>query len=220
MGVFPTIELLQNKHKSVKKVYISSRAGKNRGVSKILELTKLYKIPCEIDTNQINKMSPKENTLAVGIFDKFESPIEQNKNHLVLVNPQDMGNIGTIMRTMLAFGFNDIAIIRPAVDVFHPKAVRASMGAVFQVNFSYFNDFEEYANKYTNNLYLFTKTANTFVEKQAFTTPFSLVFGNEADGLPTNLLRFGTLVKLRQNNKVDSLNISVAACIAMYESTK
>src|SRR5258708_7132715 len=123
MGVFPTIELLENKPKTVKKVYISPRTGRNKGVTKIMDLCKANKIPLEVDIHQINKMSPKENTLVVGIFDKFESPIQPNANHIVLVNPQDMGNIGTVMRTMLAFGFKNLVLIKPAVDVFHPKAV-------------------------------------------------------------------------------------------------
>lgn len=220
LGVFPTIELLQFKPKSVKKVYLSAKGGRNRGIAKIEELCNIYKIPYAVDTHQVNKMSPKENTLAIGIFNKFESPIKPGQNHIVLVNPQDMGNIGTIMRTMLGFGFSDIAIIRPAVDVFHPKAVRSSMGAVFQLNFSYFDSLEKYAQNFKNNLYLFTKNANTSVENQKFSEPFSLVFGNEADGLPKSALNLGTTVKLRQSEKVDSLNISVSAAIAMYESSK
>ena len=52
-------------------------------------------------------------------------------NHVVLVNPGDMGNMGTIIRTMLGFNYSNLAIIKPGVDVFDPRVIRASMGALF-----------------------------------------------------------------------------------------
>lgn len=50
-------------------------------------------------------------------------------NHVVLVNPSNAGNLGTIIRSCIGFGVEDIAIILPAVDLFDPKTIRASMGA-------------------------------------------------------------------------------------------
>ena len=57
-----------------------------------------------------------------------------------------MGNLGTILRSCLGFGMKDIAIIKPGVDIFDPKVVRASMGSIFSLNISYFNSFEDYKN--------------------------------------------------------------------------
>ena len=68
----------------------------------------------------------------------------QEGNHVVLVNPGDMGNMGTIMRTMLGFNYYNLAIIRPGVDVFDPRVLRASMGAMFHLNIEYFDSFEDY----------------------------------------------------------------------------
>lgn len=47
--------------------------------------------------------------------------------HVVLHNPSDVGNVGTILRSALGFGFRDVAIIRPGVDPFDPRVLRASM---------------------------------------------------------------------------------------------
>ena len=49
-----------------------------------------------------------------------------------------MGNLGTIMRTMVGFGMEDLAIIRPGVDAYDPKVIRASMGSIFHLRFAYF----------------------------------------------------------------------------------
>ena len=63
---------------------------------------------------------------------------ERRAPHVVLVNPADMGNLGTVARTMAGFGFGELAVVTPAADVFHPKTVRASMGALFRLNVARF----------------------------------------------------------------------------------
>ena len=57
---------------------------------------------------------------------------------MVLVNPSDMGNMGTIIRTMLGFNYVNLAIIRPGVDVFDPRVIRWCLemkAVVYQMNF-------------------------------------------------------------------------------------
>ena len=56
----------------------------------------------------------------------------------------DMGNLGIIMRTLLAFGYKDLAIVLTAADRFNPKTVRASMGAMFSIRIPEYNTFDEY----------------------------------------------------------------------------
>ena len=55
-----------------------------------------------------------------------------------------MGNMGTIIRTCVGFGIKNLAVIEPAVDIFNPKVVRASMGAVFHVNICRYDSFDTY----------------------------------------------------------------------------
>ena len=57
-------------------------------------------------------------------------------NHIVLVNPSDMGNLGTIIRTAVGFGFTDIGIISPAVDAYNPKVIRGSMGSFSKLTYN------------------------------------------------------------------------------------
>ena len=134
LGVFETIELLKNKPELVLRVYIKSNSYKNKGIEIIENLCKRNKIDLIESDNTINKLSRKDNCFAIAIIKKYDTELK-NTNHVVLVNPGDMGNMGTIIRTMLGFGYNDLAIIRPGVDVFDPKVVRASMGAIFNINF-------------------------------------------------------------------------------------
>ena len=72
----------------------------------------------------------------MGVFKKHESVLAMDRPHVVLVNPSDMGNLGTIIRTAVGFGLPDLAIIRPGAAICHPKTVRASMASLFRLNFS------------------------------------------------------------------------------------
>lgn len=114
-----------------------------------------------------------------------------------------------------------MAIIRPAVDAFDPKTVRASMGAVFSMDFVYFDSFEEYREAFgERELYPFMLDAEMKLYEIRPKRVFSLIFGNEATGLPDEFSCIGTSVVIPHSGRIDSLNLPIAASIAMYEATK
>ncbi len=219
IGVFPTIELLNSKPKQLIKVLLNPKGDKNNGISKITEICEQNNIPLETNKALIEKLSKSENTYAVGVFSKYQSKLEKNKNHLVLVNPSDMGNLGTICRTMLAFDFYDLAIINPAVDIFDPKVIRASMGAVFKLNFEYFTAFEDYKSAHQNKIYAFMGDGEKSITEVKYHEPFSLIFGNEGAGLDDDYRDIGTSVKIPQSDQIDSFNLSIAVAIGLYSTT-
>ncbi len=216
LGVFPTIELLKNKPQVCTKVIISQDSVKNSGLPVIQELCRQHHIPIEIDDKTINKLSKKGNCYAIGIFDKYECKIE-NKNHVVLVNPSDMGNMGTMLRTMLGFGYFDLIIIRPGVDIFDPKVIRASMGSIFQINFKYYDSFEEYQQEFNDrDIYTLMLQGATNIHSLALpTNTYSVVFGNESSGLPEIYQEYGTSVFIPHTGLIDSLNLSMAVGITL-----
>ena len=223
LGVFLTIELLINKPDKVLTIILSAQGDKNSGVSKIKELAESLKIPMVINDKIISRLSPKENCYAIGLFSKYETDLEIKRNHVVLVNPMDSGNLGTILRTGLGFGITNIGIIRPAVDIFDPKTIRASMGALFGINFTYFEDFEVYQKLYPEqDLYPFMLHAKRGLQDidPHIKEPFSLVFGNESSGLPSEFAEVGTSVVIPHSPSIDSLNLSMAVGIACYAFTK
>lgn len=219
LGVYPTIELLKFQGKKVTKVYINPKGERNRGIAEILQFCDRYKIPVSKSRGLIEQMSRNENTYAIGVFTKYSSNIIQNENHVLLVKPSDAGNFGTICRTMLGFGVKNLAVIRPAVDIFDPKVVRSSMGAVFRMNYQYFNSFDEYKNVFKNNIYTFSADGDVLLSKAVFQKPFTLIFGNEGEGLGKEFKHVGTSVKIPQNDMVDSLNLSVSVGIALYQAS-
>lgn len=220
LGVFPTIELLEKRPEIVVKVIFHSRGKENSGVSKLLDLCRKRSIKTEWNDGTIKKLGGTENTYAIGILMKYKQEIETGKNHLVLVSPQDTGNLGTMIRTALGFGIRNIAIISPGVDVFDPKTIRAAMGAVFSVKIEYFPYIEDYSKKHKNNLYLLMTDGSKEISQISFASPYSLVMGSESAGLPKEFAKLGTTVTIKQSADIDSLNLSVAAGIAMYTAFK
>lgn len=216
-GVYTTIELLKSRPEKALKILLSSKGDENKGIIKIRELCKRHDIPYEVNDKVINRVSTKDNHLAVGVFKKHETLLDAENNHVVLVNPRDMGNLGTIARTMLGFGVSDLALIRPAVDIFDPRAIRASMGSLFCISVEYFDCLESYTERFDHNLYLFMTGGIQQIDSLEVNPPFSLVFGNESSGLPEELEKFGTMVTIPHSEAIDSLNISVAVGIALYE---
>jgi TrmH family RNA methyltransferase len=220
-GVFPTLELLRYRQDQLTEVLLTAAAERNEGVAKIRALCDERGIPVEVNDKQVERIAPKDNTYAVGVFDKYAPRLDARADHLVLVNPGDMGNLGTILRTMVAFNLTNLAIIRPAVDIFDPRAVRASMGALFAINFIYCDSFEDYRSAYGDHyLYPFMTDGAVDVHQMAFGQPFTLVFGNESSGLPSIYHTWGASVRIPFSPAVDSLNLSVAVGIALYEATR
>jgi len=219
-GVSPTIELLEQRAGDVVRVILNPKGTRNSGISKILESCKKLHIPIENNQRLIEKLTPSENTYALGVFNKYTTKLSPEHNHIVLVNPSDMGNLGTICRTMLAFDFTNLALIKPAVDIFDPKVIRASMGSIFSLKFEYFSSFDEYQSRFKHIIYPFMSDGETLLHKVVFKKPYSLVFGNEGEGLSNKYKEIGESVKIPQSSRVDSFNLSVAVGISLYNTWK
>ncbi len=221
LGVFETIEALKNIPEQVLRIYLKSNSDANQGVVLIKELCKEKQIEIIESDKTINKLSKKENCFAIAIIQKYTTTLTDD-NHVVLVNPGDMGNMGTIIRTMLGFNCRDLAIIRPGVDVYSPRVIRSSMGALFKINFAYFDSFDDYLKAYPNReVYpLMLKGAKNIHEIGIPKNKYSLVFGNESSGLPDSYLNYGQSIFIPHSNEIDSLNLSMALGITLYHFTK
>lgn len=215
-GVFPTLELLQHRPETVTEVLIHTTGARNEGVTKIKAICQQIGIRVSVDDKLVERLESRENTYAIGVFEKYEPELKADANHVLLVNPSDMGNLGTAMRTLLGFGCRDLAIIKPAVDIFDPRTIRASMGGLFQVNFSYFDSIDTYQESFTHNLYPFMTNGEVKLPNARFTAPYTLVFGSESSGLPDSYRKLGTSITIPQSKAIDSLNLSVAIGIALY----
>lgn len=221
LGITLTFELLKYAGNYAKRVYVHSQMDKGEAYDKLMGLCKQLNVPVEYSDKPFNILSQKENCFIIGEFEKFERKIDFSKNHIVLDHPSNAGNLGTIMRSAAGFGITNMVIITPAVDEFDPKTIRASMGAIFHLNIKKYADFEEYRKECgKREMYPFMLKAKIHLPEIDPHAPFSLIFGNEATGLADSFLEVGTPVIIGHSNRIDSLNLPIAASIALYEATK
>lgn len=219
LGIYPTIELLKNKPNLVKNIIFHPEINTSEGYEKIVKLCKENNIEPVINSFPFKILSSKENVYVIGVFDKYKSSIVKNEDTLVLNNPENAGNVGTIIRTMVGFGVNNLVIIKPSVDLFSPEVIRASMGAIFKNNFEYFESLAAYKAVTANNFYYFGGGGEDLASSP-IDHPFSLIFGNEGSGLSQEDILSGKKLTIKMSNNIDSYNLAVAVGIALFHAKK
>ncbi len=217
-GVYSAIEILRKKPGVVARIITDDQQQMNSQYGEIVQIAQQNNIFVDRNPTMLRRIAPQENHTIAVIFKKYTQDIEDNSNHLVLCNPQYGGNLGTIIRSAHGFSMKNIAIIRPSVDHFDPKVIRASMGSIFSINIKLFNSFAEYKQAFPlHNLYTFSLSGKP-IEEVSYKPLFSLVFGNEGAGLSGEVISGTQQVAIRHSPEIDSLNVTIAASIGMYKA--
>ena len=219
-GIFPSMECLTYRPEKVRRLLVHSSAVGREGTDRLCALAEKNGIRVEEADRVLARISGKENCFAAAVFEKFGDEPDPSKPHVVLHNPGDSGNVGTILRTALGLGIGDVVLIRPCVDLFDPKTVRASMGSLFRLRVRVCGSFEEYRKAFpARPLYPFMLDASVPLREAVRNRPplWTLVFGNEGKGLPKEFASLGQAVRIESNDRVDSLNLAIAAGIGIYE---
>lgn len=150
--------------------------------------------------------------------------VVNNGKFCALENVQDPVNLGTILRTAEALGINGIVISADCCDIYSPKVVRGSMGAIFRVPFIITENFVDYIDTLQKNgATCFASTPCSSAQKitkvnfNNYKTSVVLI-GNEGNGLTNNAINTcKSTVTIPMLSKAESLNASVAASILMWE---
>ena len=221
-GIFPSMECLLHRPECVRRILLHSAAAGREGAGRLAELAAARGIRTEEADRALSRISGKENCYAAAVFAKFRDTLRGDRPHVVLHRPGDSGNVGTILRTALGLGLQDAALIRPCVDVFDPRTVRASMGSLFRMRVRVYDHFEEYRREFPQRpLYPFMLDASVPLGQiREIPEVYSLIFGNEGSGLPAEFAAAGQPVRIESNDQVDSLNLAVAAGIGIYHFTR
>lgn len=222
LGLFPSITLMETRPETVLRLLIQPEGAGNDGVEKLRKMCLDAGIRCEEAERVLRRESKKDNCFAALVFRKYQNTLDMTKNHAVLCQISDGGNLGTALRSLLGFGIRDVAVIRPCVDVFDPHVLRSSMGAFFKMRVHVYDKFEDYrAECGERALYPFMLDAARPLGEVARTRPepYSMIFGNEAAGLPAEFSQIGQSVIIPQSADIDSLNLAVAVSVGAYAFT-
>jgi TrmH family RNA methyltransferase len=199
------------------------------GLGDLLRAAAEANIPIiEVSETVIRKMSSTEEPQGILATVKMTfagwDDVVVNKDTILLVldNIQDPGNLGTILRTALAADVRQIILTNGTVDVYNPKVLRSSMGAVFSTRVLTDKSPEQivnFCNEVKCTLAVSTMEGDSIFNPKACPNyPLALVIGNEAFGPSTYFLEMAQeKYSIPMFNNVESLNAAMAAGIFLYE---
>lgn len=221
LGPFPTFEMLRQRPGQATAVYCREDF---HDLEKLRALCAAQGVACLVWPRALERITQKEVCYAAGEFTKYGGSLRLHAPHVALVEPADMGNLGTIMRTLLAFGIRDMAVIGGGADLWNPKVVRASMGAVFHLEIEHFVDFPAYlaAHGQGRDIFPFMLDGGRVLTPDSCpqSPRYTLVFGNEAAGLPPAYQAYGQSLFIPQSSAVDSLNLAVSVALGAFLFTQ
>jgi len=193
------------------------------------ENARVIEMPERLYGSLCDKTVPSELVVTAGIKRQSLGDISpDNPFFVVFDRPSDYGNLGTTVRSANAFCVDGILIVGHGIDVYESRVIRASMGSVFSTNIVCVESMDtltEYIeNQKTKNNMLVIGTDSKGEASLAavkIKRPVMVIIGNEAKGMSVKLKDLcDKIIKIPMGGKVNSLNVSCAASIVMWEVFK
>lgn len=207
------------------KIYVSESAfektSKKLG-KKIDDIS--YEVVSDNVFKQISDTVTPQGVLAVVNMPEYDIKdiLSDEKRAWVLLDDlRDPGNLGTIIRTSEGAGMSGVIMSKESVDLFNPKVVRATMGAIFRVPFCYVSSLTDIIDEIRESGYEVYATAmegSVVYDHADYTKGAAFIIGNEANGVSDKVFeRASTRIRIPMEGKLESLNAAVSAAIIMYE---
>ncbi len=197
--------------------HLVEEALKKTQAVEIYSLDDSYTQVSESVMRKLSSLSTPPNVLAV--CKKLEEG-EIKGNVLILENLQDPGNLGTIIRSSVAFNIDTIILSKDCVDFYNVKVLRASEGMVFNINIV-IRDLNETIPElkdkgytvYTTNVVNGTNLSEVIVPEK-----YAIVMGNEGNGVTKEIASLcDEAIYIPMNKACESLNVGIATSIILYE---
>ena len=154
----------------------------------------------------------------LGICSKKNDKLIGNRL-LILDDVQDPGNMGTIIRSCVAFNIDTIILSKGCVDIYNSKVLRATQGMIFNINIVTL-ELDEFINSIKGTYKILGTDVNNGkslkdIEK---VEKFAIIMGNEGKGVKPDLLDLcDEYIHINMNKDCESLNVAVATSIILYE---
>lgn len=140
----------------------------------------------------------------------------ENVPVIYLDNIKDPGNLGTIMRSALAFGFKNIVLGGDCVDLYNPKTIAAAKDSIFKLNILKDED-GTWIKADTRPLYATSSHGGVDLQDFEAAANFCLALGNETSGLPESILQKAEKrIRIEMSSEIESLNVAIASSIILY----
>ncbi|WP_305767895.1 TrmH family RNA methyltransferase [Candidatus Epulonipiscium viviparus] len=147
--------------------------------------------------------------------------IKQNGTYLILEGIKDPGNLGTIVRTAYGLFVDAIFLTKDCVELYSPKVVRATMGAISKIDIIRNYEMTSYVDFFRENKVKIYAT-DLYQSNNLYTTKFdgssAIVIGNEATGITEyTRAQADSTIKIPTRDNLESLNAAIATSIVLYE---
>lgn len=139
---------------------------------------------------------------------------------LILDTIQDPGNLGTIIRSAVAFNIDSIILSENTVDLYNPKVIRSTQGMLFHISIIRGNLEEKLMNLKEKNIPIYTTNVEDGEDIKSVkeSDKFALIMGNEGNGVRKEIANLADRkIYISMNPVVESLNVAVATSILLYE---
>jgi TrmH family RNA methyltransferase len=183
-------------------------------------------VPAGFDElKRISSLKTPHNAVAVVSFPEYRTDLNEILDNLCVALDfvQDPGNLGTIIRAATWFGIKDIVCSQDCVDVFNPKVIQASMGAILKVRVHYTELASLLSSALKRKLPVYgALLVGESIYSSELVNKGVILLGNESKGISGDLIPFITQkIMIPQFNisetGIDSLNVSVAAAVIFSE---
>lgn len=174
-----------------------------------------------INKKIMDKLSNLKNSSDVICVCKKKDEFIKNDNLLIYLDYiQDPGNLGTIIRSGLAFGIKNFLLSKNCVSIYNFKTIMASQGAIFDINFKTIldtNELKEYKKTYTFLGFALSEDCKNFNEFSFNKNEnYMLIFGNEGNGISEDVLNICDHKLIIPIKNIDSLNVAICFSIVAY----
>lgn len=199
-----------------------------KGLLKCLILEENTDFSLDVETiyithNVLKYISDLDNPPRImGICDKLKEKEIGNKI-LLLDGIQDPGNLGTIIRSSVAFDVDTIILSENCVDLYNSKVIRATQGMIFNINILERNikDFINNLKEKKYKIYGTKVNGGKSLKNVEKCEKFAIIMGNEGKGVSENILNMcDEYIFIDMNSSCESLNVAVATSIILYELNK
>ena len=158
----------------------------------------------------------------IGICKKLNKKEVGNKI-VILDGVQDPGNLGTIIRSSVAFNIDTIILSKDCVDLYNSKVLRATQGMIFNINIieEELEEFIPILKEKNYKIYGTKVNGGKSLKSVEKNDKFAIIMGNEGSGIKTNILDMcSDYIYIDMNESCESLNVGVATSIILYELDK
>ena len=176
-----------------------------------------------VSLNVLKYITELDNPAKIIGICKKKNDIIKGKHILILDNIQDPGNLGTIIRSAVAFDIDTIILSKIGVDLYNSKVIRATQGMIFNINIVT-SDLKEEVNKLKEKGYKILTTrvdGGKLIRNLEKIDKFAIIIGNEGQGVSKELQDLSDeFIYIKMNQKCESLNAGVATSIILYELSR